>query len=198
MAFIWNMIGFDMILKVDMSLCKYTSVYSYLITTFSFVLFLIICVILYYLTNLIEKTESNELKNKINYSIYNFLGLFPFIFTDLYYGFNAHADLTPKNELKIGMRTYLIVSGFTTLFTWLFDTIYKFCDDIYYDNQYVNYFQTLIYCLSILWHILGGIIFWNDKFNNIYKYNNVYDYLMIALILKYIFIVRIIFWKNCK
>lgn len=64
--------------------------------------------------------------------------------------------------------------------------LYKFADYEFVNRKYLWYLEIIFVLFFSIWHILGGILIWDNKYNHIHKYHNLYDYMEVVLIFRYI------------
>ena len=117
--------------------------------------------------------------------------MLPTIFCDIYYGLTDKSCINEKPDgINISLKLYLLVSGFTGLAIMLI----LICTTCSLSDNNDNTFQLLfagcigviVSLFSIIWNILGAVIFWG----NIYKEDNcdsdVSTYIFVSLIIKFV------------
>ena len=128
---------------------------------------------------------------KIAVSLLCIIILAPIIICDLYYGYNDNSCVQkyPEN-LNINMKMYLLLSGYTEigiLITCVTSVCFVSSKSIDNMNIYVLLPTVIIIfiCLfSIIWNIIGAVIFWGNIYNNGNCDKNVSTYLFVTLIIK--------------
>ena len=113
----------------------------------------------------------------------------PICFCDLYYAYTDESCvLSHVDKIDINLKQYLQVSGLLigcSIFIFIFNLIlivnnYKGLLILLY------IFIKLLNIFSLVWHIIGGFIFWKYMDNSLCS-NSVFNYVYVSLIIKYIF-----------
>ena len=128
---------------------------------------------------------------KIAVSLLCIIILAPIIICDLYYGYtdNSCVQTYPEN-LNINMKIYLLVSAYTEigiLITCIAGICFVSSKSIDKMNIYVLLPTAIIIfiCLfSIIWNIIGAVVFWGNIYNSGNCDKNVSTYLFVTLIIK--------------
>ena len=128
---------------------------------------------------------------KIAVSLLCIIILAPIIICDLYYGYtdNSCVQTYPEN-LNINMKIYLLVSAYTEigiLVTCIACICFVSSKSIDKISIYVLLPTAIIIfiCLfSIIWNIIGAVVFWGNIYNSGYCDKNVSTYLFVTLIIK--------------
>jgi hypothetical protein len=142
-----------------------------------------------------EIRENNDsMKTKMVVISILFMFSLPFIVLDLYYGYNDTSCVDKYyNVLNISIKDYLLVCGYlyliiTTIILLLIVFINeKNGKDIRTIIEFYNiYFNSWILAFTIVWNIIGSILFWNKVYPTKTCNSDVSDYLFVSLILKFI------------
>jgi len=138
-----------------------------------------------------SEEESTIYQIKIIISILFLIFLAPFIVCDLYYGYTDSSciQLYPKN-LNINMKTYLIVSGYSEIVILIIGVCGISSISIQNIHTHIIILNTVILRLfslfSIIWNIIGSIVFWGTVYNAHDCDKNISTYIFVTLIVKMI------------
>ncbi len=146
--------------------------------------------------NNILMDKEKELNN-LNYCLICYVVTFsmPLIVCDLYFGFSNDDCLTKySRNLNFKLKTYLLVSGFLGLIVVIIYIIVmnhikyiKFNEE---ENLIVLFcgiiLHSIIGIFSIIWNILGAVLFWDYIYPNRMCNSQLSTYLFVSLIIKLI------------
>jgi hypothetical protein len=160
-------------------------------------------------SNLIqEKTKSTEEAEDVRYVFYvKILGVviitilcIPFLISNIYYiRVENSCSIIKPNSLKISLKEYLVVATIVDGITYLGVIISM----LMLNPNIQNETYKILYCLltpfrvfSIIWDILGAIVFWGYVVNKNECSNGLSEYLYTIFILKIVF--ALMEFKNKK
>jgi hypothetical protein len=147
----------------------------------------------------INKTDKDAETNCIIHTIWIIILLLcsPIIICDVYF---AYTDETCVNEypanLELNLKHYLFISALSTFINinmyMLF--IKYFVKTEYNENLFwvlsVGVFISLLALFSLIWNILGAVIFWGSIYATNHCSKQVSTYIFVSLIIKFVLTVN--------
>jgi hypothetical protein len=132
-----------------------------------------------------EKNE--EFAGKVIGIISLLLFASPLIICDLYYGYtdNSCVNYYPGG-LNINMKDYLLGCGYVSIIIILLIGLLTLSCEMEIALISVTFLQYLVFIFSLVWHIIGGVIFWGTLYKDALCDSNISTYLFVTLILKLI------------
>lgn len=141
-----------------------------------------------------DHDEPIELDYKI--SVFKFCSMIsiliiytPIIITDLYFGFtDSMCSKKEPDDLSISIKLYLLVSGFISIAVMI-TYLYLFCignmDDFKFCIFCCGSISIILMSLfTIVWNILGAIVFWGYIYGNENCNKTFSTYVFVSLIIK--------------